>query len=467
MDPIEIYDQYTPFSEIGAIAFYPLNDDENRQDSTVTVENKELWRGRDPLDNGVNDIKMGATTIQTNCGTCLNPKAVCPGHPGMIELKYPVKSPIFREQLLKWLKVICHNCGMPVIKKRFLVPKSKLLSEYVRNSRQVKKCEYCDEPHPTVIKDKQEPCAFYKEYYEGKVKVKKEELFNHEIKKILDKVSDETVKKLGKTPRGHPRAFILDVIRVPPNTVRPDIRKIGGNRSNNSDITTLAKSIVETNESLPDKIPNREIINQKHRCDYYTLDATYFEMIKGSPMGTDKVHISSGSGRKLASLASRIPKKKGRLRGNIMGRRCHNMVRSVITGDNSLKLNEIGVPIKIAKTIQIPMTVTSNNRDQAMTYFMNSNKIYPGCSRIIKKSNGKSYRRANLPDDYQLQNGDVIERDMINGDVIGFNRQPSLLFSNIACHKVVVLDKSGGDTLHMNVSACSLYNADSTTSGSE
>jgi len=129
-----------------------------------------------------------------------------------------------------------------------------------------------------------------------------------------------------------------------------------------------------------------------------------------------------------------------------------------ITGDNMLKVDELGLPISIARSIQIPETVRPYNRDRLNTYYMNKKTTYPGCSGIIKKSTKKMHIIDYLDNNYQLQDGDVLMRDLITGDVIGFNRQPSLLFSSMSSHKIIVLEK--GETLRMNVSACNLYNAD-------
>ena len=141
-----------------------------------------------------------------------------------------------------------------------------------------------------------------------------------------------------------------------------------------------------------------------------------------------------------------------------MGKRVRYMMRSVITGDNMLKVDEIGVPVSIAKSIQIPETVRSYNRDRLNIYYMNKHKTYPGCSGIVKIGTQKMHKIEYLDENYQLQDGDIIMRDMITSDVIGFNRQPSLLFSSMSSHKVIVLQK--GETLRMNVSACNFYNAD-------
>lgn len=446
-------------NKIHTLSFYVLGNDENAKDSNVTVTNKELFKADLPIPEGVYDAHMGTTDHMWLCDTCGNTKTLCPGHSGSIELKYPVKSPLFREFILKWLKVVCFSCGSLLSEKVLKVTKTKILNEYVKLSRTITKCSKagCHAVHPTVSKDKFEQAIFYAEYPDGKFS-KKEELFNHDIKKILERISDETVKFLGKPVRSHPKNFILNVIRVAPNTIRPDIRRVGGARSNNSDITSLTKNIVEINDLLPADIPENNKIDKDLREMYFNLDMSYYEMIKGTSGSGNQVRMITNTNKNPSSIANRIPKKEGRIRRNLMGKRVRYMMRSVITGDSMLNVDEVGVPVSIAKSIQIPETVRPYNRDRLYTYFMNKHNAYPGCSGIIKSGSNKMHKIDYLDESYQMQDGDVIMRDMITGDVIGFNRQPSLLFSSMSSVKVIVLHK--GETLRMNVSSCALYNAD-------
>ena len=454
-----ISNDFTYYNKIETLSFYVLGSDENIQDSNVVITNKELFKSDLPVPEGVYDAHMGTTDHMWICETCGNTKALCPGHFGSIDLQYPVKSPLFREFILKWLKVVCFKCGTLLSDKILKIAKSKLLSEYVKISRNINICSKagCNEPHPTVSKDKFEQAIFYVEYSDGKFG-KKEELYNHEIKQILERISDDTVRFLGKPSRSHPKNFILDTIRAAPNTIRPDIRRVGGNRSNNSDITALTKNIIEINELLPAEIPPKEKIDKDLREMYFNLDMTYYEMIKGTSGTGNQVRMITNTNKTPNSIANRIPKKEGRIRRNLMGKRVRNMMRSVITGDNMLKVDEVGIPVSIAKSIQIPETVRAYNRDRLNVYFINKHKTYPGCSAIIKYGSNKMYKIEYLDEDYQLQDGDVIMRDMITGDVIGFNRQPSLLFSSMSSVKVIVLNI--GETIRMNVSSCNLYNAD-------
>jgi DNA-directed RNA polymerase II subunit RPB1 len=450
---------FTYYNKIQSLSFYVLGDEENIKDSNVMVSNKELFKSDLPVAGGVYDAHMGTTDHMWLCETCGNNKTLCPGHSGSIGLNYPVKSPLFREYILKWLKVICFRCGSLLSDKTLKVSKAKLLTEYVKISRNINICHKvgCQAPHPNVVKDKYEQAVFYAEYSDGKFS-KKEELFNHEIKQILERISDETLKFLGKPVRSHPKHFILNTVRVAPNTIRPDIRRVGGARSNSSDITALTKNIIEINELLPSEIPDREKIDKDLHEMYFNLDMAYYEMIKGSTGSGNQVRMITNTNKTPNSIANRIPKKEGRIRRNLMGKRVRYMMRSVITGDSMLKVDEVGVPISIAKSIQTPETVHSYNRERLNTYYMNKNKTYPGCAGIIKVGSNKMHKIDYMDEAYQLQDGDVIMRDMITGDVIGFNRQPSLLFSSMSSVKVIVLP--AGETLRMNVSSCNLYNAD-------
>ena len=287
------FSDFSYYNKVQTLSFYVLGSDENAKDSNVVITNKELFKADLPIPEGVYDAHMGTTDHLWLCETCGNTKATCPGHPGSCELRYPVKSPLFREFILKWLKVVCFQCGSLLSDKNIKAAKPKLLAEYVKISRTITVCRRCKAPHPIVSKDKFEQATFYVEYSDSKFS-KREELFNHEIKQILDRISDDTVKFLG-------------------NTIRPDIRRVGGNRSNNSDITALTKNIVEINELLPSDIPEKEKIDKDLREMYFNLDMAYYEMIKGTSGSGNQVRMITNTNKTPNSIANRIPKKEGRI----------------------------------------------------------------------------------------------------------------------------------------------------------
>jgi DNA-directed RNA polymerase beta' subunit len=451
---------YSYYNELKKLEFYVLGSEENYIDGAVSITNKELFKGDIPVQGGIYDPGMGTTEYMWNCATCFNKKTICPGHSGSLDLKYPVKSPLFKEHILKWLKIICFKCGRLLVTKDIDLAPTKIMNEYIKLSKMVSTCPYndCKEPHPQVFKDKFRPLSFYIFVKGEKGENIKQELYNHTIKNILNKISDETLNKLKKNQDVHPKKFILDIIRIAPNTIRPDIRKIGGSRSNNSDITTLSKFIVEINDSLPVEVPEPQNIDNNLDKMYYNLDMAYYEMVKGSTTSNNQLRMESSTKKPPMSIANRLPKKLGRIRKNLMGKRTKNMGRSVISGDNSLKINEIGLPIEIATSIQIPETVRDYNKNKLNIYFMNKRDLYPGCSGIKINATGKFHKIQHLDPYYVLKEGDIVYRDIVDGDYIAFNRQPSLLFGQISSHKVKVMDKT--KTLRINVSACAPYNAD-------
>jgi DNA-directed RNA polymerase beta' subunit len=115
-------------------------------------------------------------------------------------------------------------------------------------------------------------------------------------------VSDETVVKLGKNVSSHPRNFILGAIKVPSVAIRPDVKKIGGGRSTNDDLTTMLQIIIKRNDAMPTVIPN--VIDVKLDKAIFELNNSYFDFVK------------AGGENAMNSLAMRLKGKSGRFRKN-------------------------------------------------------------------------------------------------------------------------------------------------------
>lgn len=454
---------FTSSSEIESIRYFVGGNDKNLSDSWVEVRNRDLFKHTMPVRGGIYDPHMGTTENSWKCESCSNGKMLCPGHYGHVRLNYPLQSPMFATDIVQWLKIICFNCGNLIINKLkniSHVQKHKKRAEYVKLTRNVNKniaCYKCKKIHPYVIRDKNRQVTIWAELYGSDgIITEKYQLFNHMIAKIFDKISNETVVAMGKDPLSHPRKFILNIMKVPPNTIRPDIKKIGGGRSNNNDLTTLTKTIVDINNRLPVIIPDQ--VDDSLEVNYTNLDLTYYEMIKGTPSSSTKNKVTTNTNRPPKSLAGRMPQKTGRLRKNITGKRVWHIGRAFITCDPTLKVSEIGIPMRMAKTLQVKEVVNTLNRTRMLGYFNNARDIYPGCTSVIKKRTGNVHDINSINKDFVLENGDTIFRDMIDGDVALFNRQPSLWGPNMSAHNVVVMKV--GDTIRLNISVCVLYNAD-------
>ncbi|KAJ2766193.1 DNA-directed RNA polymerase II core subunit rpo21, partial [Coemansia nantahalensis] len=164
------------------------------------------------------------------------------------------------------------------------------------------------------------------------------------------------------------------------------------------------------------------------------------------------------SGRPIKSIRARLKGKEGRLRGNLMGKRVDFSARTVITGDPNISIDQVGVPRSIARNLTYPETVTPYNIDRLQEYVRNGRDVYPGAKYVIR-DNGETINLMfnKQRGDFPLQIGYKVERNLLDDDVIIFNRQPSLHKMSMMGHRVKVMPYS---TFRLNLSVTTPYNAD-------
>lgn len=441
--------EYT--TEVDAVQFYIMSDKEIETDARQNVNLKEIYSEQNPVPRGVYDGHLGSTG-EWKCATCGDKQLVCPGHFGEISLNYPVKAPMFITYLYYWLRIVCHECGKLHDEKKIRNNKG----HYRYTTRYTKPCWNCG-AIPVVILHQPKQHQTKLVINDSKNNEPREFL-NDEICDILERITDETVSLLGYNPElSHPRRCMWKKLRVPPNTIRPEQVKQGMLRRANSDMNSFLLEIVGLNNKIPKWIPSNENIRNVS-SQYNLLDVLVYEFLVGSSESSE-LQVLTNMKKKPMCLMNRLLGKEARIRLNLMGRRVVYMTRSVISGDNYLKLNEIGISKDIAQTVQIEETVREYNRNRLQTYFNNKCDRYPGCTKIKKVSDGTIYRVDLMKSDYILQNGDVIHRDVISGDYVNFNRQPSLLICSVSGMRVRVLDHSVM-ALKQNVSSCYQWNSD-------
>jgi len=358
-----------------------------------------------------------------------------------------VWNPLAVNEGKKWLKLICFNpkCGLPIIDesqyRRF--PKGKRLDEASKLARTTsKRCVHCKTLHPVLKKDPTEPLAITAELIEDGKQLDKYTLYPHDAAAIFARISVETMEKLGKNPDSHPRNFVLGDIKVPPITIRPDVKKMGGGKSTNDDLTTTLQIIIKKSESLPTVIP--QVIDLKMRKTIFELNNTYYDFVRASGEGA------------MNSLAMRWKGKYGRFRKNQMGKRVRDVMRSTIIGDPRIKIDEVGIPLIFAQTVQVREVVQEYNKRRLIGYLRNT--TYPRISKV-KKAGTNSENNVEGRE-IELEPGDTVVRDLIDGDIVYFNRQPSLAISNISSHRAKIIMDPAIRAILMNVIDCAFYNAD-------
>lgn len=274
---------------------------------------------------------------------------------------------------------------------------------------------------------------------------------------IFRHISTEEIQKMGlSNDYARPEWMIITVLPVPPPPVRPSISVDGGNGMRGEDDLTYklgdiirASGNVRTCEaegSPAHVVADFEQLLQFHVATYMDND------IAGQPQALQK------SGRPVKSIRARLKGKEGRLRGNLMGKRVDFSARTVITGDPNLSLDEVGVPRSIARTLTYPETVTPYNIQKLHQLVKNGPNDHPGAKYVIRDSGERiDLRHHKRAGEISLQYGWKVERHIIDGDYIIFNRQPSLHKESMMGHRVRVMPYS---TFRLNLSVTSPYNAD-------
>lgn len=151
------------------------------------------------------------------------------------------------------------------------------------------------------------------------------------------------VFKALKNSGNRPEWMILDVIPVIPPDLRPLVRLDGG-RFATSDLNDLYRRVINRNNRLKKlielKAPELIIRNEK-RMLQEAVDALFDNGKRG------RVHLGANR-RPLKSLSDALKGKQGRFRQNLLGKRVDYSGRSVIVVGPELKLNQCGLPKKMA-----------------------------------------------------------------------------------------------------------------------
>lgn len=140
--------------------------------------------------------------------------------------------------------------------------------------------------------------------------------------------------------------------------------------------------------------------------------------------------------------------------------------RTVITSDPSIEINELGVPVAIAKILTIPEIVTPDNIEKLTKLVKNGYDKYPGANFVFETSKmtpGKKIMPIYLKyrkDKIELRYGDIVERHLVDGDPVLLNRQPTLHKQSMMCHRIKVINNPQLKTFRLSVAIVKPYNAD-------
>lgn len=430
------------------------------------------------------DPRLGTVDRKYRCKTCSGTLDTCPGHFGHIELARPCYHPGYLSISMRILRCVCHYCSELLCDKtnvdfrkavEIRQPRERLatilhLCEKRRCCGSVPSEDDADDEQKTDGMSMATGCGRDQpKYRKGKgVQIlieftenkdqgedKKQKLSAQRCLEIFSRISEVDGKILGFDGRfSKPEWMLIQVLPVSPPAVRPFVM-MDGVRPSQDDLTYKLYDVVKTNNALKRQeargVPEHVLEDLVTLLQFHVTTGIDNE-VSGQPQSTQK------SGKPIKSLRQRLVGKAGRVRGNLMGKRCDFSARTVIGGDPNLSIDEVGVPKSIAINLTYPEKVTKYNIHKMKALVENGPNTHPGAKTIIR-TDGKQIdlRYVGRTADMNLEPGYIVERHIQNGDIVLFNRQPSLHKMSMMAHHVQILPYS---TFRLNLSVTSPYNAD-------
>ena len=236
----------------------------------------------------------------------------------------------------------------------------------------------------------------------------------------------KALKKSGNRPDW----MILKVVPVIPPDLRPLVRLDGG-RFATSDLNDLYRRVINRNNRLKKlielKAPELIIRNEK-RMLQEAVDALFDNGKRG------RVHLGANR-RPLKSLSEALRGKQGRFRQNLLGKRVDYSGRSVIVVGPELKLNQCGLPKKMALELFKPFIFHKLEKE--------------GLVPSVKIA--REWHEAERPEVW-----DYLE-EVVREHPILLNRAPTLHRLGIQAFEPILIE---GKAIQIHPLVCAAFNAD-------
>jgi len=447
---------------------------------------------------GCLDPRLGVSDKLSTCATCKRKLTDCAGHYGYIRLALPCFHIGYIKHTLNILQCICKTCSRVLLSdvdrftylKRMRSPRTDVLAKaatfkkVIDKCKKSKACPHCHEANGTVKKITGAPTLkIVHERYKGRhmeeefnnltislqnsmrknneinpsLRYAVEDLLPTRVLELFKRIPDADCEIMWVDPIiGRPENLILQHILVPPVPIRPSVAMDVGGGSNEDDLTVKLQEIIQVNVALEINIsrgPHTKMIMEA--WDFLQVQVAQY--INGEMPGLQRPI----GAKPMRGLCQRLKGKQGRFRGNLSGKRVDFSARTVISPDPNLRVDQVGVPVHIAKVMTYPELVSRYNIEKLRGRVRNGPDIHPGANQIRMAGDGGFVKSLAFGDRdkaaQMLRIGDVVERHMEDGDVVLFNRQPSLHRLSIMSHRVKVMQWR---TFRFNICVCAPYNAD-------
>ncbi len=232
------------------------------------------------------------------------------------------------------------------------------------------------------------------------------------------------------TSKTRPEWMILNVLPVIPPDLRPLVPLEGG-RFATSDLNDLYRRVINRNNRLKTllqlKTPEVIIRNEK-RMLQEAVDALFDNGRHGRA-------VTGAANRPLKSLSDMLKGKGGRFRQNLLGKRVDYSGRSVIVIGPELKLNQCGLPKKMALVLFEPFIIR-RLKEQGHVHTVRSAK------KLIERQTPEVW--------------DILD-EVTKGHPVLLNRAPTLHRLSIQAFEPQLIE---GEAIRIHPLVCTAYNAD-------
>lgn len=488
----------TPVSELSQIQFRLMSSEDIRRRAVC-----EVLFPKTVGTSTLGDERLGPTQPMQRCVVCSNtPNGTnsCAGHFGFIELNAPVVHPLMLRYVIVYLKLFCFRCHrlvFPTTAVSGMPDRSGIdgLGGHIKNLVLENSCDVC--VHCLVVQPSYTASVVDGTIFAasaGSRTKSKRQLSPAELLARFEQITDAELAKLGDIT--HPRTFILTAMPVLPSRSRPAL--LTETITCEDDQTIQYQEIIKINNHLADTTLTMTKRNKYHHMLAFRIKSLFDNTSQKSR------HTNN---RALKGLKERIAGKGGLIRCNLMGKRVNMSARTVLGPDVNLPTGWMCVPPKIASTLTVPEIVNDINRDHLQQLVRDGKALYvikggqdgvrinlkialvktgtplqahdkivrargPAVNvgygpqkhhafvgdRVIRKGEDVtasltlSERR-----DVPLATGDIVERHMQDGDMMLFNRQPTLHSGSMIGLRVKVRE---GNTFRIPLSITKQLGAD-------
>lgn len=452
-------------------------------------------------DYGVNDKRLGVCERMALCGTCGKSNEQCSGHSGHIDLDLPVFHSGFFSIIIRICRTICKTCSRVLLEpeevayhsarlsrpmeaqQRMAIVKSIQLDAYkthvcvscgalngdVKRGKpmriihdkyavQLRRCERTDSDDLSHQLASQMASSIERNKDLGDRLSKMVEVLDPmRVRDLFSRILPSELCLLGfQADLAHPVDLIISTLVVPPVCTRPSGGGGGGMMGpahREDDLTTQLNEILICSDLLKDGANDVT----KYMETWDMLQTRVARVLDAQMPGFPATLRSNET----KSYTQRLKGKNGRFRGNLSGKRVDFSGRSVISPDPNLAVDELAVPLSVARVLTYPQRVFAHNLELMRRLVRNGPNVHPGAVTVYLAAEKSRRSLRNMRDRLNLAArltiGDVVERHVLNGDMIIFNRQPSLHRISMMAHRARVLPYK---TFRFNECCCSPYNAD-------